>query len=162
MKVKDFLGNEWKIDCMGCAIGKGTMQVPGGFIQRTPHFCVHQDPLVPIAGFSVIASKRHIRSISEMHDVEYEELSRLMRDVLLAIKKATSVEELTLVQEERSAHFHLWFFPWTQEIIGRYGEPSLTKIREIMMEYRARPIDPSEWKELETVINRMRAQIEGG
>jgi len=162
VKTTDFLGQVWDIECMGCAIGKGTMQVPGGFIQRTPHFCVHQDPLVPIEGFLVIASKRHIRSISEMHDAEYEELSRLIRIVLFAIKKATGVEELTLVQEERSAHFHLWFFPWTQEIVERYGEPSLTKIRDIMSEYRARPIDPSKWKELETVINKMRSQIEGG
>lgn len=67
-KTKDFLGNEWDIDCMGCAISNRSMSVPGGFIQRTQHFCVHQDPQIPLPGFLVIASLRHIQSISDMRE----------------------------------------------------------------------------------------------
>ena len=59
-KTSDFLGNEWTIDCMGCAISNGSMLVPGGMIQRTKNFCVHQDPLIPLPGFLVIASIRQI------------------------------------------------------------------------------------------------------
>lgn len=135
------------------------MAVPGGFIQRTQHFCVHQDPLIPLDGFLVIASRRHIRSISEMRDAEYEEFSKLVRDVRLAIKEVTKVEHLTMVQEESSIHFHLWFFPWTQRVIERYGQPSLTKIREIMADLGKRPVDEIEWKELKGLINKMKMQM---
>jgi len=160
MRTKDFLGIEWDIDCMGCAIREGSLQVPGGFIKQTQHFFVHQDPLIPLPGFLVIASKRHIRSIVEMNDDEYKELSDLIRETRRVIQETTQIEHLTMVQEERSVHFHLWFFPWTQEVIERHGEPSLTKIRKIMGEYRASPISHSEWMELETVINKMRTRME--
>ena len=144
---------------MGCAINDGRMILPGGFIHRAQHFVVHQDPLVPLEGFLVIASKRHIRSIAEMQDIEYEELARLIRSTLCAIKAATKVEHLTIVQEERSNHFHLWFFPWTRKIIERYGQPSLTKIRDIMADLERKPISEIEWQELESSINEIKAHI---
>ena len=112
VKTKDFLGKEWAYDCMGCAIADGSLLVPGGLILDTEHFSVHQDPLIPLPGFLVIASKRHIHSISEMDSAEYEDLSRLIRSTHQAIKQVTRIDPLTLVQEERSPHFHLWFFPW--------------------------------------------------
>jgi len=159
LKTKDFLGQEWNIDCMGCSINDGTITLPGGFIHRAKYFVVHQDPLIPLEGFLVIASKRHIRSIAEMQDEEYEELTRLIRSTLCAIKEATKVEQLTIVQEERSIHFHLWFFPWTQKIIEHYGQPSLTKIRDIMADLGKEPISKSRWQELESSINEIKAQI---
>lgn len=144
---------------MGCAISEETMPVPGGFIKRTRHFSIHQDPLIPLPGFLVIDSTRHIQSLSEMDDAEYEDFARLLRDVLLAIKGATGIENLTIIQEERSVHFHLWFFPWTDNVIERYGQPSLTKIREIMTDLGKQPIDEIEWRELEGSINKIKAQM---
>ena len=158
MKINDFLGQEWNIDCMGCAINDGTMIPPGGFIHQAQHFAVHQDPLIPLEGFLVIASKRHIRSIAEMQDVEYEELSKLIRETHRGIKEITKVEQLTIVQEERSNHFHLWFFPWSQNIVNRYGQPSLTKIRDIMADLAREPISETEWRELERSINEIKTQ----
>ena len=156
MKTRDFLGNEWDIDCMGCAISDGSMSVPGGFIKKTQHFCVHQDPLIPLPGFLVIASRRHIQSISEMNEFEYNEFAELVRIAHYAIKKATGIEHLTTVQEENSIHFHLWFFPWTQNVIERHGQPSLTKIREIMTAYKQQPVGEAEWKKLEKSIQQIK------
>ncbi|MFZ5879246.1 MAG: hypothetical protein ACOY0R_07740 [Chloroflexota bacterium] len=51
MKTKDFLGKEWDITCMGRAISDNSMSTPGGFIQKTQYFCVHQDPLIPLPVF---------------------------------------------------------------------------------------------------------------
>ena len=141
---------------MGCAISNGTMPVPGGFIRKTQHFCVHQDPLIPLPGFLVIASLSHIRSISEMQAAEYQEFSGLLRATHAAIRQVSQVEYLTLVQEESSIHFHLWFFPWTSGVIERYGAPSLAKIREIMADYRKQAIGETEWKELEKSIEEIR------
>ena len=159
MKTIDFLGQEWEIDCMGCAISDGTILVPGDFICQTQYFVVHQDPLIPLPGFLVIASLRHIRSIAEMHEAEYQELARLMWATHHAIKETTQIEFLTLVQEESSVHFHAWFFPWTRDVIRNYGEPSLTKIRDIMSDYRRQPIDEAEWKELQQSIEQLRARM---
>jgi diadenosine tetraphosphate (Ap4A) HIT family hydrolase len=160
MKTTDFLGNEWEIDCMGCAISKKEMLVPGGMIQRTKYFCVHQDPLIPIPGFLVIASVRHISSISEMHDLEFEDFSTLVKTTHKAIKEVTKVEYLTLIQEESSRHFHLWFFPWTKSVIEKYGTSSLSKIREIMIDFRRQPIRAMEWEELENTIEQMKLLID--
>jgi diadenosine tetraphosphate (Ap4A) HIT family hydrolase len=159
MKIKDFLGNEWDIDCMGCAISDQSMSVPGGFIHRTQHFYVHQDPLIPLPGFLVIASSRHIQSISEMHESEYDDFTRLIRRSHYAIKEETKTEHLTIVQEESSPHFHLWFFPWTQRIIEQYGQPSLIKIREIMADQKKKSIDEREWKELEKSIEKIKEKL---
>ena len=159
MKTKDFLGSEWDIECMGCAISEGPMLPPGGFIKRTHHFCVHQDPLIPLPGFLVIASTRHIQSISEMEGAEYAELSRLIRETHQAIKDVAKIEHLTIVQEENSIHFHLWFFPWTNGVIEQYGKPSLTKIREIMADHRKQPIDEPTWKDLEVSIEKIKDRM---
>jgi hypothetical protein len=112
MKTRDFLGNVWDIDCMGCAISNGSMLVPGGLIRAAHH----------------------------------------------AIKQETRVEYLTMVQEESSIHFHLWFFPWATAIIEQYGQPSLTKIREIMVDMKKHAIGAAEWKELEKSIDRIKAR----
>jgi len=157
MKTRDFLGNEWDIDCIGCAISNQSMSVPGGFIQKTNHFCVHQDPLIPLPGFLVIASLRHIQSISEMHELEYDEFSALVKTTHHAIKEATKIENLTVVQEESSIHFHLWFFPWTQTVIEKFGRPELTKIREIMAEYKQQSVTETEWGELRKSIEKIKA-----
>jgi diadenosine tetraphosphate (Ap4A) HIT family hydrolase len=156
MKTKDFLGNEWDIACMGCAISDNSMSVPGDFIQTTKYFCVHQDPLIPLSGFLVIGSLRHIQSISDMQKSEYEEFSNLLGVTHFAIKKATGIENITIIQEESSSHFHLWFFPWSPDVIEKYGEPSLAKIRVIMADYKSQTIDEVRWRELEESIKRIR------
>jgi len=160
MMTKDFLGKEWNITCMGCAINDGSMLVPGDIIQKTKYFYVHQDPLIPIEGFLVIPSTRHIQSIFEMGDAEYEDFSKLVRNTHHAIKKVTRVRHLTLVQEESSRHFHLWFFPWTEDVIKQYGDPSLSKIRGIMADFRARSITELEWGKLEESIKKIKVEME--
>lgn len=156
MPTIDFLGNRWEYTCMGCAIADGTMLPPGGMIQGTRHFVVHQDPLIPLPGFLVVASTQHIHSISQMEDEEYQEFSELLKRAYQTIKDVTRVEHLTIIQEEYSSHFHLWFFPWTQAVIDKYGSPSLSKIRGIMADYKKEPISEVEWGKLEETITAMK------
>jgi hypothetical protein len=91
-----------------------------------------------------------------MQEFEYEEFSTLVKTTHQAIKDATKVEHLTIVQEESSIHFHLWFFPWTESVIGQYGQPSLTKIREIMRDYQEYAISESEWTGLRQSIEKIK------
>jgi hypothetical protein len=83
----------------------------------------------------------------------------LLRTTHHAIKEATKIEYLTIVQEENSIHFHLWFFPWTQDVIEQYGQPSLTKIREIMAEYKKQSVSEIDWGELRETIERIKAEL---
>lgn len=160
MKVKDFLGNEWEYDCLGCAIGKNDVHVPGGFIKKTEYFCVHQDPLIPLPGFIVIGALRHIHTIAEMDENEYGELAKIIKVTQRSIKKTTGVEYLTIIQEENSIHFHVWFFPWTKDIIEKYGNPSLSKIRNIMNDLRNKTINDSQWDAIKTVVEKMKNDME--
>ena len=120
---------------------------------------MHQDPLITRTGFLVIASKRHIRSISEMGQTEYDELAGLIRSTHYAIKEVTQIAYLTMVQEESSPHFHLWFFPWTQNVIEEYGRPSLDKIRIVMADLKKQPVSEADWNELEKAIKNMKAVV---
>jgi diadenosine tetraphosphate (Ap4A) HIT family hydrolase len=153
------LGNTWEFDCLGCAIARGTMAVPGGFILKTQHFCVHQDPLIPLPGFIVVGSNRHILAINEMTEPEYADFTVLLRRTQAAIKAAIQVEYLTLIQEEHSSHFHLWFFPWSAEVLQQYGEPALKSIREIMAAESRQVIDQARWSTLEAAIIKIKESI---
>ena len=92
-----------------------------------------------------------------MQEFEYEEFSTLVKTTYEAIKDATKIEHLTIVQEESSKHFHLWFFPWTESVIEQYGQPSLTKTREIMLDYRKQAISEAEWMELKQSIEKIKS-----
>ena len=129
--IKDFLGNEWTCDCIGCSIGSGDMTPPGDIIMSTDNFVIHQDPEVPIKAFLIIASKKHIRSISELSYMEAQELFDLVYKARMALKSITDIVEVNIIQEERSGHLHFWLLPkyeWMNEIF----ENSLTTVRDML------------------------------
>ena len=70
MKMTDVLSNELEIDCIGCAIADKSLIPVGGHVKETDNFILHQDPEVPIKGFLIIASKRHIKSIAQLVKLE--------------------------------------------------------------------------------------------
>jgi diadenosine tetraphosphate (Ap4A) HIT family hydrolase len=160
--IRDFLGHEWTYNCMGCAIADGSMQVPGGLIKAGEYFCVHQDPLISLPGFLVIGARRHIQTIAEMEKAEYREFAELLRTTEIAIHAATGIEHLTIVQEEHSVHFHLWFFPWTAEVVAKYGAPELSKIRAIMADYRQQTISAEAWAALADSIGEIKKHLSMG
>ena len=154
---RDFLGNPWD-GCLGCALGDHSLEPPGGLIAESRGFVLHQDPVIPLPGFLVLASKRHVQSISDFEQSEYDEFSTLLRVGHEAVKSVTEIKEITIVQEEHSGHFHMWFFPWTEDVVAKYGESSLSKIREIMQDYRGCEIKQSEWLSLSEIIEQVRAE----
>ena len=129
--MKDFMDNEWNSDCIACEIGKCTIIPPGGIIMETENFFMQQDLEVPLKGFLIIASKKHIKSIAQLTLDEVTELTSLIHKSRLALNKISDINEVVIIQEERSNHFHVWLFPrynWMNELF----ENSLTDIRKIM------------------------------
>jgi hypothetical protein len=53
----------------------------------------------------------------------------------------------------------MWFFPWTNAVVEKFGPPSLSKIRDIMVDLRKQILTQLEWKELEKSINGIRAVL---
>lgn len=126
----DFLGNKWEYDCMGCAIANGEMKTPGGIIYEGKYTILVADPEIPIPGFFIVNIKKHINSFSQLNKEEREEIGDIIVYAQRAIKKICNVKEITLVQEERASHFHIWIFPnysWMNEKIGK----GITYLRDI-------------------------------
>jgi diadenosine tetraphosphate (Ap4A) HIT family hydrolase len=129
--MKDFMDNEWKSKCIACEIGKGNIIPPGGIIKETENFFIQQDLEIPLKGFLIIASKKHLKSITQLTLDEVTELTNLLYKSRLALSEISDINEVVIIQEERSNHFHVWLFPkydWMNELF----ENSLTDIRKIM------------------------------
>ena len=131
MIFRDFMNNEWSGKCIGCCIGSGEIIPPGGIIAETKNFVLHQDPEVPVKGFLIIESKKHIKSISQLTLEKSMELFDLVYSARLAMKNITDIKEVTIIQEERSAHFHLWLLPRYEWMTNKFTN-SLSSIREMM------------------------------
>lgn len=121
MSRKDILGNDIKTECIGCSIANGEIELPGGILYDGKSIILAADPEIPIPGFLIITSKRHIQSFSELAEDERIEIGNTIAWAEKAIKDLNIAETVTLVQEERSKHFHIWIFPnqeWMKEKFG--------------------------------------------
>ncbi len=98
--------------CLGCSLHRGDRNTIGGVIAASHHFEVRQDYAVPIPGFMIIASKRHVKSLDEFSKEERADFIEFVCAVRLQMRRCLNAQEVTMVQEENSGHFHLWLFPW--------------------------------------------------
>ncbi len=121
MNRKDILGNEIKSECVGCAIVRGEVNLPGGIIYDGESIILAADPEIPIPGFLIITSKRHIQSFAELTADERTEIGNTIAIAERAIKDLKIAETVTLVQEERSKHFHIWIFPNQEWMLEKFG-----------------------------------------
>ena len=154
----DFLGNEWKFDCMGCAISKGEIKIPGGIIYEGKYTILGGDPEIPIPGFLIVNIKRHVNSFSELNKEERNEVGDVIVYAEKALKELKIVREVTLVQEERSKHFHIWIFPnyiWMTEKFGK----GIKYLRDVS-EYAQKNASESDVKEVLNVVESIRKYFE--
>jgi diadenosine tetraphosphate (Ap4A) HIT family hydrolase len=136
MNITDIQNIHYTCDCVGCAIAAGEIVPPGGLIYESEHFVLHQDPEVPVRGFLIIASKRHIQSIAMMSASEAAELFSLLYRARLAQQQSGQIREIRIIQEERSGHFHLWLLPWETWMDEKFPN-SLASVREMMRDAKA-------------------------
>ncbi|MDA3884635.1 MAG: diadenosine tetraphosphate hydrolase [Candidatus Delongbacteria bacterium] len=97
--------------CIGCQVQDGSFKINGGFIHESKNFNVIQDWKIPIPGFMVIQSKRHITSVGEFTEEEHKEYSTFLFEVRKAMRDVLSIKNVYLIQEEDSVHFHMWLLP---------------------------------------------------
>ena len=126
----DILGNKWNYNCMGCSVSAGEIELPGGLIYNGNFVFLGQDPEVPIPGFLIVNVRRHVRSFSELSKEERIEIGNVIACAENALKTLGTIDNFTLVQEERSQHLHIWIFPnytWMNEKFGK----GITYLRDI-------------------------------
>lgn len=116
--IEDFTGAKKEVKCIGCACSEAGKAVPG-YVIETELFHAHQDQEVPIPGFVILSTKRHIDSIADFTDAEASEFIALARHIRQAQREVLGIENVYLIQEEDTEdHFHLWLLPryeWMQD-----------------------------------------------
>lgn len=157
-QMVDFMGKEWHYDCLGCAIRDGKVIPPGGILYETNSFTIQLDAEIPIKGFLIINTKQHIRSLVELKQEERAELIELIDIAMRAVKTLTNGKEITLVQEERSKHFHVWIFPHDKWMDEKFGK-GISNLREICA-YAQKNASLEERKEVEAFGEKIKRYLE--
>lgn len=97
--------------CTGCSLQQGILETIGGVIASTLFFEARQDYAVPIAGFVILASKRHVQSIDEFSHEERQDFIEFVYTLRKQMREKLNIQIVYQVQEEDASHFHLWLFP---------------------------------------------------
>lgn len=132
VKIIDISGVVCEVSCIACAIQSGTVNLPIERIAETKFFVAEQDFEYPIEGFIIIASKRHIKSVTDFTEEEQKDFIKFLVRCRREMKQILNIDEITLIQEETSSssHFHVWLFPWLLWMSGY--KKKVSSVMEIM------------------------------
>jgi len=111
MAITSVDGKTINSNCLACSIANKEITPYSGIIYETNNFIVSQDIEVPIPGFLIISSKKHIRSILDFSPEELQEFIQVLFKTRDALKKVASINSITIIQKEVRPHFHLWLLP---------------------------------------------------
>ena len=136
VKITSADGIKKNIDCIGCALQNGEIKCVGEKVSETKNFDVQQDYEVPIPGFMILASKKHLKGIEDFNKKTRTEYIEFLFKIRKAISKVLNVEYIYMIQEEDSiaeaSHFHVWLFP-RYKWMNKFGRG--TKSIKPIMEY---------------------------
>ncbi|MBP5654801.1 MAG: hypothetical protein J6X33_04750 [Clostridiales bacterium] len=155
-KTIDILGNEISFDCMGCDIADHKLIPPGGYIYEDDLITIAQDPEIPIVGFMILGTKKHIKSINDLSNEERHRIMDVLNLTIENMKKIGLCKEVLIIQEESSSHFHIWIlpvFPW----MDKYDK-SVRDIQEIIS-YAKDNYNESVKKELLETIDKLKTEF---
>jgi len=124
MKCLGIDETEIKTDCIGCSINEGKIKTINRIFE-TDNFSVEQDFEIPIKGFMIISSKKHIKGIEQLNENERKEFIELLFEVRSAMAKVLDTDYIYIVQKEdsviRKSHFHMWLFPQYKWMLDKFG-----------------------------------------
>lgn len=128
-------GKTVEVECLSCALTSGLIEPDGGVILETEHFHAHQDVAYPIEGLVILASKRHIKGLDELTDVERLEYINIMTAIRKAQRAVLGIDYIYyFYNEDTTHHFHTWMVPrydWMNEF-GR----SVESVRPVLLHAR--------------------------
>lgn len=144
-------------NCMGCFCG--TTNNPGKIV-KSKYFDISQDFELPINGFIVIGSLRHVKSINDLTSEEKLELIKIIDIVLLNLKKLNVCKEYDVVWEEKeNSHFHVWLMPRHQELLDVIGCNFIKKIGELFNYAKSNLRTSENLKAINNTINYFKKEL---
>jgi diadenosine tetraphosphate (Ap4A) HIT family hydrolase len=155
-EITDIGGTTVELDCLSCAIAQNKVEIRGGSVIRSKYFDVHQDFEIPIPGFMILTSLRHLKAVDEFTEEESAEFMEILRAARKLQRDVLGIETVYLHQEEdTSHHFHLWMFPrydWMRAQFGRKAE----SMRPIMEYARTELKTDVNLKKLDEEVRRLK------
>ncbi len=98
----------------------------------------------------IINVKRHINSITELSLEEQHKLIEIISKSISILKELGITKDITLVQEERSKHFHVWIFPNQEWMVEKF-EKGVSYVRDICEYLRSNATSKDKEEVLETI-----------
>lgn len=150
-------------DCLGCFVVNNfeNHNFLSGQILKTRSFTVAQDFELPINGFVVISSNRHLLSINEMTSEEKIELITLIDIVISSLKKLNVCPEYDVVWEEKdTCHFHAWLMPKHKYLLEAIGSNIMKKIGQTFNYAKANLRTEKNLKTIFETIKVLRKELE--
>lgn len=152
----DIFGKEFEFECLGCDIANHKLIPPGGYVYDDGFINISADPVIPIKGFMVLGIKKHIKSMNELSETEREQIIKVLNRTVEIIKKVNISDEVLIIQEERSKHFHIWIVP-IHDWMEQFGK-SVLNIKEIV-EYAKNNFGEIEKQELLAAIEDIKEEF---
>ena len=122
--IKSIEGKKKNIKCIGCALKKGI--ISNELIYEGKHFEVRQDYEIPIQGFFVIGSKRHIIGFADFNEAEKKEFIEIICKLRKVMKKTLKIDFVEYLCREdvikskiNPSHFHIALLPkykWMEKL----------------------------------------------
>lgn len=113
-KIIDYEGTPKQVSCIGCHLKRNKKDL----IFETNNFLVMQDFEIPIKGFLVISSKRHIIGVGDFNNDEKLEFIELLSSLRKLLGKVLRIKyfdylysEKTFESEINPSHFHIALLP---------------------------------------------------
>jgi len=131
-KILDITGKKQDLNgCMGCEIINANLKPFGGVLYKNDNFFITQDFELPIDGFIIISSIRHVEKFTDLNDNERINLMSLINKTLKILRENNVCEEFNIILEEKQGyHFHVWLMPRHKWMIEKFGKV-LKKIKPI-------------------------------
>lgn len=131
---------------------------PNLSVAQSKFFDAHQDWLIPIPAFFIIAPKKEERKISSWDDFSEEEAKDfvlLLKEVRAAMREVLDIQTVYTIQNEDTEHnFHVWLFPrypWMEKF-GR----GIDSVRAIMNHAR----EERNTKEIRNKVKKAAEEVE--
>jgi len=154
--ITNYKGGNQQIDCIGCAIEQGKIN-QNDTIFTTDFFGAHQDYEIPIPGFIIVSTRRHIQSIDEFNEGEKADFTTTLINVRKALRQVLKIDKVYFHQEEdTSHHFHVWVFPRYDWMAEKFGT-KIESVRPIMEYARANLKNPENLQKVDQALQQLKA-----
>lgn len=128
-------GVKLEVECLSCALTSGLVEPEGGTVIETAYFHAHQDVAYPIKGLIILASKRHIKCLDELSDIERMEYIELLAKIRKAQRDVLGIDYVYyFYNEDTTHHFHTWMVP-RYEWMSKFGH-SVESLRPVLRHAR--------------------------